>query len=222
MQAETHVSILVLLVLVLGVAAVLGAVVYLALRTRRPAGPDAGIRRILEGLETQQAEAAKAVHRVVTAWKDVRARVQGYQDEARRWGEQARELLAEGDEAGARDRLERQVRAEHAAKALQADLEALDEARTRADQFYAVLKQQHETVRTRYAALSARQAAAETQAGMPDFGAAERRAADAYVQLQEGVVEAEARAAAAAEVSGAGSIYDDPAEIDRRLGRLRG
>jgi phage shock protein A len=210
-----------LLVVVLGIGAAVAAIVYLALRARRPSGPEADIRCTIQALEQQQAEAAQAVHRVVTAWKDLRARVQAYQEEAERWGEQARELLAEGNESGARDRLERQVRAEHAAEALRADLQALEEARARADQFYSILKQQHEAVRMRYTALSARQAAAKTQTGLSDFSAAERRAAEAYNQLQEDLADAEARAAAAAEVSAVGSIYSNPGEIDRRLGQLR-
>lgn len=209
-----------LLVLILVVAA--GAAAYLLTRRRKPVGPEAAIDRFLAELESRQAEAAQAVHRVVTAYKEVRDRVRAYDEEAQRWGDQAREALRAGDEATARDRLERQVRAEHAAEALRGDLEALQDAQARADAHYRALKEQWESARVRYTSLAARRAAASAQGSLLDFGAEERRARDAYDRLQESVADAEARAAAITEVAGAGRIYEDPSEIDRRLAQLRG
>ncbi|MBI3947300.1 MAG: PspA/IM30 family protein [Armatimonadetes bacterium] len=209
----------VLLVLLVLMAA--GVVAYLVLRGRPPSGPGAAVGRFTAQLERNLTEAAQAVHRVVSAWKEVRDRVEAREEEARRWGEQARDALLEGDEAVARDRVARQVAAEHAAVALRADLEALAEARQRADRHYEALKQQLDGVRVRYAALAARQAAAGAGESVMDLAAEERRANEAFSQLTEDVAAAEARAAAAAEVSAAGRIYEDPAEIDRRLAALR-
>ena len=206
--------------LLLALAAV-AVIVYFALRARKGAGPDAAIERYLATLERGQADAGAAVHRVVTAYKQVRDRVQAYEEESRRWGQMAREALHSGDEAAARQHVARQVQAEHSAAALAPDLEALAQAKEATDARYASLKQQAEQARVRYASLSARQAAAGSQNAALDVAAEERRAAEAYDGLRDQVIAAESRAAAAAEVSAAGRIYDDPTEIDRRLAALR-
>lgn len=211
------VSALITLLLLLAVGI---GIAYFLTRVRRPGSATAQVEQSLAQLEREVTAAASVVHRVITAHKTVRDRVHAYEEEASQWGEQAREKLRAGDADAARDCVERQVRAEHAAARLRPDLDALRDSQNAADRNYELLKQQWESIRVRYTALTARKEAADAQSKLLELAEAERQTATAVSRLQEGVADAEARAAAAAQVASVGSATD-PAEIDRRLAALQ-